>query len=77
MKTIAATSGYERRADEIFLAQEILYGNHVVILGKDVIDALFTRKDDPIDKVVTIGSGRAVSDRNFKIQRKQLRIWRR
>lgn len=53
-----ATSGYELDKGRNFSANEILYGNHVVILGKDVIDALFTKKDDPIDKIITIGSGK-------------------
>ena len=53
-----ATSGYDLERGRNFSAQEILYGNHVAILGKDVIVALFDRKDDPIDKVITIGSGK-------------------
>ncbi|MES2592333.1 MAG: ABC transporter permease [Bacteroidota bacterium] len=53
-----ATSGYELERGRNFSAQEILYGGHVVILGKEVVDALFTKTDDPLDKVVTIGSGK-------------------
>ncbi|OFY86440.1 MAG: ABC transporter [Bacteroidetes bacterium RIFCSPLOWO2_12_FULL_35_15] len=53
-----ATSGYDLEAGRNFSAQEILYGNHVVILGKDALDALFNKKEDPIDKVITIGSGK-------------------
>ncbi len=53
-----ATSGYELERGRNFSAQEVLYGNHVVILGQDVINALFTKKDDPIDKVISIGSGK-------------------
>jgi putative ABC transport system permease protein len=53
-----STSGYELEKGRNFSAQEIQYGKHVVILGKDVIDALFTKKQDPIDKVITIGSGK-------------------
>lgn len=53
-----ATSGYELEKGRNFSAQEIQYGKHVVILGKEVIDALFTKKQDPIDKVITIGSGK-------------------
>lgn len=52
------TSGYELERGRNFSAQEIQYGGHVVILGKEVVDALFTKKDDPLDKVVTIGSGK-------------------
>lgn len=53
-----ATSGYELDKGRNFSAQEILFGNHVVILGKDVVEALFTKKQDPIDKIITIGSGK-------------------
>ncbi len=53
-----ATSGYELEKGRNFSANEILYGSHVVILGKEVIDALFTKKQDPIDKIITIGSGK-------------------
>ena len=53
-----ATSGYEIEKGRNFSAQEALYGSHVVILGKDVVNALFSSKDDPIDKVITIGSGK-------------------
>ena len=52
------TSGYEIERGRNFSVQEVEYGNHVVILGKDVIDALFDKKDDPIDKIITIGSGK-------------------
>ncbi len=52
------TSGYDLERGRNFSAQDVLYGNHVVILGKDVIDALFKKTDDPIDKVITIGSGK-------------------
>ncbi|MGQ0827843.1 MAG: ABC transporter permease [Bacteroidota bacterium] len=53
-----ATSGYELDRGRNFSAQEILYGNPVVLLGKDVIEALFSKKEDPLDKIVTIGSGK-------------------
>jgi putative ABC transport system permease protein len=53
-----ATTGYELGRGRNFSSQEVEYGNHVVLLGKDVVDALFTRKEDPIDKILTIGSGK-------------------
>ncbi len=53
-----ATSGYELEKGRNFSPNEILYGTPVVILGKEVIDALFTKKQDPIDKVITIGTGK-------------------
>ena len=53
-----ATSGYELEKGRNFSAQEVQYGNHVVILGQDVVNALFTKREDPLDKVITIGSGK-------------------
>jgi putative ABC transport system permease protein len=53
-----ATSGYELERGRNFSSQEVQYGNHVAIIGKEVVEALFSKNDDPIDKVITIGSGK-------------------
>ena len=53
-----ATSGYELESGRNFSSQEIQYGNHVVIIGKDVVTALFDTKIDPLDKIITVGSGK-------------------
>ncbi len=53
-----ATSGYELESGRNFSVQEVMYGSHVAIIGKEVVNALFAEKDDPIDKVITIGSGK-------------------
>jgi putative ABC transport system permease protein len=53
-----ATSGYELETGRNFSSQEIQYGNHVVIIGKDVVTALFDAKTDPLDKIITVGSGK-------------------
>ena len=53
-----AALGYDLEKGRNFSAQEVLYGAHVVILGQDVVSVLFSKKDDPIDKVITIGSGK-------------------
>jgi putative ABC transport system permease protein len=53
-----ATSGYEMDRGRNFSSQEVEYGNHVVILGKEVADKLFGRKTDPIDQIISIGSGK-------------------
>lgn len=53
-----ATSGYELESGRNFSSQEIQYGNHVVIIGKDVVTALFDTKTDPLDKIITVGSGK-------------------
>jgi putative ABC transport system permease protein len=52
------TSGYDLEKGRNFSSQEILYGNHVAIIGKDVADAVFSKKEDPLDKVISIGSGK-------------------
>jgi putative ABC transport system permease protein len=53
-----ATSGYEMDRGRNFSVQEVEYGTPVVILGKEVADKLFKRKIDPIDQIITIGSGK-------------------
>lgn len=53
-----ATSGYELQRGRNFSAQEVQYGSHVAIIGKDVVDALFAKNEDPIDQIITIGSGK-------------------
>lgn len=53
-----ATSGYELQSGRNFSAQEVQFGNHVAIIGKEVVEALFTTNEDPIDKIITIGSGK-------------------
>ncbi|MGZ4035722.1 MAG: ABC transporter permease, partial [Bacteroidia bacterium] len=52
------TSGYDLEKGRNFSAQEVQYGSHVAIIGKDVQDALFSKIEDPIDKIITIGSGK-------------------
>lgn len=53
-----ATTGYELDKGRNFSTQEVEYGNHVVLIGKDVVNSLFTSKEDPMDKILTIGSGK-------------------
>lgn len=52
-----ACSGYELDAGRNFSAAEILNGDHVAILGRDVVLTLF-KKEDPIGKVISIGAGK-------------------
>jgi putative ABC transport system permease protein len=53
-----ATSGYELSKGRNFSSQEILYGNHVVLLGSEIVNKLFSKQENPIDKIITIGSGK-------------------
>lgn len=52
------TSGYELGSGRNFSAQEVLYGKHVVLLGSEIVNKLFPNKENPIDKIITIGSGK-------------------
>lgn len=51
-----ATSGYEIEKGRNFTPLEVFYGNHVVILGADVVGKIFPDKaTDPLDKVISVG----------------------
>lgn len=52
------TSGYEIEKGRNFTNMETFYGSHAVILGSDVAGKLFTGKEDPIDKIVSVGPAR-------------------
>jgi putative ABC transport system permease protein len=53
-----ATAGYELSKGRNFSPQDVLYGNHVIILGTDVVKVLFSDKEDPLEKIITVGSGK-------------------
>ena len=53
-----ATAGFELSKGRNFSSQEILYGNHMVILGTEIVEKLFSKTENPIDKIITIGSGK-------------------
>jgi putative ABC transport system permease protein len=53
-----STSGYEVEKGRNFTVQEILFGSHSIILGKDLIPTLFKNKVDPIDKIISVGNGK-------------------
>jgi len=50
------TSGYTLSAGRDFSPQEIEDGRRVIILGQDIAKRLFKKKENPIDKTVTIGT---------------------
>ncbi len=52
------TAGYELDKGRLFSEVEIQYGNHVVIIGSQIASTLFKNNEDPIDKVISIGSGK-------------------
>lgn len=52
------TAGYELSQGRNFSPQEAKQGDQVVLLGHDVIVTIFRSDEDPIDKMVSIGSGK-------------------
>jgi putative ABC transport system permease protein len=52
------TSGYELEQGRNFSVQEIAFGSHSIILGKDLAPSLFKNKEDPIDKIISVGNGK-------------------
>lgn len=52
-------SGYTMESGRNFTEQETKDGNHVVILGKDLVSELFDR-EDPLNKEISIGAGKYV-----------------
>lgn len=53
-----SASSLELERGRNFTNQEVQYGVAVAIVGKDIVDALFTNTEDPIDKVISIGNGK-------------------
>ena len=53
-----ATAGYEIETGRNFSSQEIQFGRHAVIIGTELAKFLFTNKEDPINKVISVGNGK-------------------
>ncbi len=53
-----STAGMEIGKGRSFSATEIQNGNHVAIIGKEIASKLFTAKEDPLGKVISIGAGK-------------------
>ena len=53
-----STSGYELEKGRNFSIQEITNGSNLVIIGKDVDFDLFKGKENAINKIIKIGSGK-------------------
>jgi putative ABC transport system permease protein len=52
-----ATAGLELERGRNFQPSEVINGNHLVILGSDVVKSLFKHNENPIGKIVSIGPG--------------------
>jgi putative ABC transport system permease protein len=51
-------AGFELGEGRNFTDEEVIAGDHVVILGKDIVATLFRKNEKPLDQVITIGSGK-------------------
>lgn len=52
-------SGYSLEKGRNFTEQEVKDGDHVVIIGKDLVGDLF-KKEDPLNKEISVGAGKYV-----------------
>ncbi len=53
-----ATSGYELDKGRNFSVQDVENSAHVVIIGNELTPVLFKHKENPIDKIIEVGSGK-------------------
>jgi putative ABC transport system permease protein len=53
-----ATSGYELSKGRNFSLQDIQNNAHVVIIGAELVPVLFKKKENPLEQVITVGSGK-------------------
>jgi len=47
------TSGQEIAKGRTFTPNEMHYGNHVVIIGNDIVKTLFKKNEDPLGKIIS------------------------
>lgn len=52
------TSGDEIEKGRVFTNEEVTYGNSVCIIGSEIVKDLFKHKEDPVGKIISIGSGK-------------------
>ncbi len=52
------TAGAEIEKGRYFTSEEVFYGNHVAILGSEIVSTLFKNNEDPLDKIISIGDGK-------------------
>ncbi len=52
------TSGETINLGRNFTNNDIQYGQHVAIIGQDIVKTLFKNKEDPINKIITVGPGK-------------------
>lgn len=52
------TSGLEIERGRSFSQSELHYGNHVAIIGSEIVSKLFQEHEEPIGKVISVGAGK-------------------
>ena len=52
------TSGYELSQGRNFSEHDIRFGSHTVIIGNEIAKTLFPDNENPIDKLISVGSGK-------------------
>jgi putative ABC transport system permease protein len=52
------TAGYEIERGRNFTTADIEMNRHLVIVGQEIIRNIFDRGEDPLDKIITVGSGK-------------------
>ncbi len=52
-----ATAGLKMARGRNFQPSEVVDGDHLVVLGSEVVKKLFKNKEDPIGKIISIGPG--------------------
>jgi len=52
------TAGHELKQGRVFSDDDISSGRNVVLLGNGIITKLFDKDENPVDKIISIGSGR-------------------
>lgn len=53
-----ASSGYELEKGRNFTLREIEDNAHVAIIGNELVSVLFKHKENPVDQLITVGSGK-------------------
>lgn len=52
------TSGLEIEKGRNFNQNEVYFGSSVAIIGSEIVSRLFKKKEDPIDKIISVGPGK-------------------
>ncbi|OYT17655.1 MAG: ABC transporter [Bacteroidetes bacterium 4572_77] len=52
------TSGETLNKGRNFTNSDIQYGQHVAIIGSDIVKTLFKNKEDPLGKIISVGPGK-------------------